>query len=566
LKGDASDPIEWSMNKLCPMPGCRVEQITRDGPGLRSITAKGTRPGGRCPDCGQASRAVHSRYRRRPADLPALGRAVRLDLRLRRFYCRNAACTRRTFAERLPELIRPHARRTGRLAEAQARVGAALGGEGSARLLQHLAMPASADTVLRLIRNLPLPEPEPPRVVGVDDWALRKGRTYGTIVVDLDRRRVLDLLPDRTAETLADWLRGQPQIAVVARDRSTEYARGIGLGAPGATQVADRWHVLVNLRQAVERWLAGAQARLRRLPPGPGTPADTQPARRTKPFARTRAERAARIGRRERWIALYQEVRRRHAAGEALQAISRAMNLAVRTVRKYASAESFPVPEGRPLRRSILDPYLAHLQARLAEGCENALALWRELRAAGFPGTAKQVQRWVAEHRTAPAPSTPHQWRTKASAHAPMSAPQDGPPALPSPPQLAWLLVQPPSAPDAALVARVEQDPAAAHVAGLARRLTALVRGCGVNPKVDPEAARVALDTWLADARRSGVRALETFAAGLEQDGAAIRAALTTPWSSGQAEGQITRLKLIKRQMYGRASFDLLRRRVLLAA
>ena len=140
---------------------------------------------------------------------------------------------------------------------------------------------------------------------------------------------------------------------------------------------------------------------------------------------------------------------------------------------------------------------------------------------------------------------------------------------MPSPSQFAWLLVQPPSAlsgPDAALVARVEQDPTAARVAGLARRLTALVRGCGVTPKVDPEAARVALNAWLADARTSGIRALETFAAGLEQDGAAIRAALTTPWSSGQAEGQITRLKLIKRQMYGRASFDLLRRRVLLAA
>ena len=204
------------------------------------------------------------------------------------------------------------------------------------------------------------------------------------------------------------------------------------------------------------------------------------------------------------------------------------------------------VPEGRPLRRSILDPYLAHVQARLAEGCENALALWRELRAAGFPGTAKQVQRWVAEHRTAPAPSTPHRWRTKAPAHAPRPAPHDGAPALPSPSQLAWLLVQPPAA--------------------LSMSDAALVRGCGVNPKVGPEAARVALTTWLADARRSGVRALETFAAGLEQDGAAIQAALTTPWSSGQAEGQITRLKLIKRQMYGRASFDLLRRRVLLAA
>src|SRR3954452_11395007 len=220
------------MNKLCPMPGCRVKQITREDPGLLSITVQGTRPGGRCPECGHASRAVHSRYRRRPADLPSLGRAVRVDLHLRRFYCRNAACTRRTFAERLPELIRPHARRTSRLAQAQARVGAALGGEGSARLLQHLAMPASADTVLRLIRRLPLPEPEPPRVVGVDDWALRKGRTYGTIVVDLDRRRVLDLLPDRTAETLADWLRGQPQVAVGARDRSTE-ASGRPLACAG---------------------------------------------------------------------------------------------------------------------------------------------------------------------------------------------------------------------------------------------------------------------------------------------------------------------------------------------
>src|SRR4051812_24019728 len=557
------------MNKLCPMPGCRVEQITRDDPGILHIATRSTRPGGRCPGCGHASRAVHSRYRRRPADLPSLGRSVRVDLRMRRFYCRNTACTRRTFAERLPELIRPHARGTCRLAEAQARVGAALGGEGSARLLQHLAMPASADTVLRLIRNLPLPGPEPPRVVVVDDWALRKGRTYGSIVVDLERRRVLDLLPDRTAETLADWLRRQPQITVVARDRSTEYARGILMGAPAAMQVADRWHVLVNLRQAVERWLAGAHARLRRLPPSPGTPADVRTGRRTKPFARTRAETAARIGRRERWVALYEEVRRRHAAGEALEAISRAMNLAVGTVRKYASAESFPVPEGRPLRRSILDPYLAHLQARLAEGCENALALWRELRAAGFPGTAKQVQRWGAEHRTAPAPSTPHQWRTRSPVPSPTPAALGGPPALPSPPQLAWLLIQPSAAlsvSDAALVARVEQDCEAARVAGLARRFSALVRGNGISQKADPNAALRELNTWLAEARRSGVRAVETFAAGLEQDGAAIRAALTTPWSSGQAEGQITRLKLIKRQMYGRASFDLLRQRVLLTA
>jgi transposase len=557
------------MSELCPMPGCRIERITRESPDLLHIAAHGTRPGGRCPDCGRASRAVHSRYRRRPADLPSLGRAVRVGLRVRRFYCRNAACARRTFAERLPELVRPHARRTCRLAEAQGRVGAALGGEGSARLLRRLSMPASADTALRLVRSLPLPEQEAPRAVAVDDWAVRRGRSYGTIVLDLERRRVLDLLPDRTAETLADWLRRQPQVEVVARDRSTEYARGIALGAPEAMQVADRWHVLVNMRQVLERWLAGAHARLRRLPPGPGTLADARPGPRTRPFPRTRAETQARIGRRERWVALHREVRRRHAGGEALLAISRAMGLAVGTVRKYAYAESFPVPEARRLRPSILDPYLARLQARLAQGCGNALALWRELRADGFPGTAKQVHRWLAQHRPSPARTTPHRWRNTSPAASRTPSGPGQPAALPSATRLAWLLVQPPaalSASDAAVAARVGQDREAAGVAALARRFTALVRGCGASRKADPEAALKELDTWLTDARMSGVRAVETFAAGLEQDGAAIRSALTTPWSSGQAEGQITRLKLIKRQMYGRAGFDLLRRRVLIAA
>jgi transposase len=164
-------------------------------------------------------------------------------LRVRRFYCRNAACPRQTFAERVSQLVVPFARRTRRLAEAQGRTGAALGGAAGARLLSRLSMPASADTVLRLLKRLPMPEQTEPRVIGVDDWAKRKGRSYGTIVVDLEQRRVVDLLPDRTAATLAGWLRQRPGIEVVARDRSTEYASGIAIGAPAAVQVADRWRV-----------------------------------------------------------------------------------------------------------------------------------------------------------------------------------------------------------------------------------------------------------------------------------------------------------------------------------
>jgi transposase len=177
-------------------------------------------------------------------------------------------------------LLKPRARRTGRLAKAQGRIGIMLGGRAGARLARTLAMPVSADKVLRLVRKLPLPRHEAPHVVGIDDWAIRKGRTYGTILVDLERRRVLDLLPDRSAQTLSAWLREQPQITVITRDRATEYARGATAGAGQATQVTDRWHLLLNLRQMVERWLAGAHARLRRLPPVPGE----RSARRTRAF------------------------------------------------------------------------------------------------------------------------------------------------------------------------------------------------------------------------------------------------------------------------------------------
>ncbi len=218
------------MNIQCPIPGCRIEQVTPDTPAHLQIAAHGFDRGGRCPDCGKTSRAVHSRYHRRPADLPSLGRAVRVSLRVRRFYCRNAACPRQTFAERVSQLVVPFARRTRRLAEAQGRTGAALGGEAGARLLSRLSMPASADTVLRLLSRLPLPD------------------------------------------------------------------------------VADRWHLLANLRQAVERWLAGAHGRLRRLPAMPDE-ANAVPARRTGPFPCSAADEQVRADSRARRMALYDERR-----------------------------------------------------------------------------------------------------------------------------------------------------------------------------------------------------------------------------------------------------------------
>ena len=377
---------------------------------------------------------------------------------------------------------------------------------------------------------------------------------------------MVDLLPDRSAPTLADWLRRHRGIRTIARDRSTEYARGIGLGAPRAVQVADRWHLLLNLRQMVERWLAGAHGRLRRLPPTPGQRPDS--AQRTSAFPRSRAERAASADSRARWKALYDEVRRRHAAGEPLLTLSRRMGLARGTVRKFAQAESFPERAVRAPGPSILDPHLAHLEARLAAGCENAMALWRELRARGFPGTPRQVHRWLSPRRTTPSKYGPQRRQDAEAVPAPCSV-SDGAPALPSPKQLAWSLTRPRdklTEDETAAIARLEQDAEAATVAALVRRFADLLRGCCLGSKAPCRAPLTTLKAWLSDALKSGVAAVATFAAGLQQDGAAVKAALTTPWSSGQTEGQVGKLKLLKRQTFGRSSFDLLRRRVLLAA
>ena len=427
-------------------------------------------------------------------------------------------------------------------------------------------MPTSGDTVLRLVRAMPLPESPMPRVLGVDDWARRKGHTYGTILVDLETRRVADLLPERTAESLAAWLKERGPIEVITRDRSSEYARGAAMGAPQAVQVTDRWHLLQNLREMIERWLTGIHGRLRRLPPVETSEAATP--RRIPARRRTSSEAARSAGSRARRVAWYEEVKQRFGAGETVLAISRAMALSRDLVRRYAYAESFPERSARVPGPSILDPYSDYLEARVAGGCESAMILWRDLKKLGYTGSAKPVRRWLSHRLTTTASSSLHQdlcGLPTASATATIEMPAP----LLSARKLAPLLMQSPEALDAsasATISRIAQDRDVAGVLALARRFAGLVRSCGIHRDRAPADPSAVFGTWLEEAQSCGVPAVETFAIGLQKDEAAIRAALTLPWSSGQAEGQINKLKLIKRQMYGRANFDLLRRRVLLAA
>ncbi len=261
------------------LKGLRLAEITttNEGVALHLYAARRTAP---CPSCQRRSRRVHSRYDRTIADLPWSGTTARLRLRVRRFICQVAACSQRIFAEQLPQLVDRYARRTHRLRDALQQIGLALGGAAGARLAALLGLPAGRTALLSLIRAAPLPDGGQPTAVGVDEFAWRRGRRFGTIIIDLEQRRPLDLLPDRDADQVAAWLQQHPRITTVARDRSGLYADAATRGAPAAQQVVDRWHLLHNLGEALEQFLLHKRAVLRDTA---GAPADAEPAPSTDP-------------------------------------------------------------------------------------------------------------------------------------------------------------------------------------------------------------------------------------------------------------------------------------------
>ncbi len=496
-----------------------------------------------CPGCGHSSRRLHSRYVRVLRDLPWQGRLATIRIAARRFRCLNMACARRTFAEHLGAVAGRSARRTTRLGDLQRHVELALGGAAAARLAQRLVIPTSADTMLRLLAK---PDharsaPSTPRVLGVDDWAWRRGRRYGTILVDLEHNEVVDHLPDRQAETLARWLRRHTGIEVVARDRAGAYADGIRQGAPDAIQVADRWHLLRNLGDAVRAVIdrhhaiqraAGQLDDARTAPDGNAVVSASVAPRMTA--ARRRSQDAH--GRRR---SRYEEAARLRAAGTPISAIAASLGAERKTIRRWLRAGRAPL-WSMPSRANILAPYLAHLDRRWTEGCRNASLLWREVVGLGFTGRAGVVLQWAKARRDKAPPSR----RSRAT-------------PVPSGCSLARLIMTDPdmlpNAERILVLHLLEQLPVLADTVAVAKRLTALLR----------REASERLDLVLDAAARTPLR---DFAARLRRDVDAIQAALDLPWTTSPVEGQVNRLKMIKRTMYGRAGFQLLRARVLHAA
>ncbi|WP_369220599.1 ISL3 family transposase [Streptomyces sp. R39] len=485
-----------------------------------------------CPGCGVPTRRVHSRYRRRLADAAVGGRPVVIGLGVRRLFCDTARCARRTFTEQVAELTVRYGRRTPALAEIVQAIALALAGRAGARFAAVLRTSISRTTLLNVVMAMPDPPRTPLRVLGVDDFATRRGRRYGSVLVDLGSHRVVDLLPGREKAPLVAWLADHPGIEMICRDRAGAYAEAAKAGAPQARQVADAWHLWDNLAHAVERTVIAHRSCL--APSGqPGPTSVPAPDPALNPD--TGAEKWLVTRTRER----YQAVQDLLARGWTISAVGRELGLARHTARRYARCENPEALADQAIRTTRLDAWRPYLISRWNQGCTNASALFREIQAQGYPGRTPQAVRRLLRPlrdtaKTAPAPPPKPQdlssWITRHPGHLRAEEEQQLDDVLSRCPQMAALR---------------------GHVESFARMIS------------DRTGTR--LPAWIRAVRADDLPHLHAFSDGLERDLDAVVAGLALPWSSGPVEGHVNRIKMLKRQMYGRASLPLLRKRVLLA-
>ncbi|WP_406739611.1 ISL3 family transposase [Streptomyces atratus] len=497
------------------------------------VDAQCTTDDAACPACEARSTRIHSSYLRFPADVPSAGRRVVLRLRVRRFRCGNNLCPRRTFAEQITGLTRRHGQRTERLRSTLAAVGLALAGRAGARLAAVLGVAVSRSTVLRLVDALPEPEVRVPRVVGVGEYATRKGRHYSTVLIDVETHRRIDLLPDREASSLAAWLAQRPAIEVVCRDRAPFFAEG-ATGGPGRRPVAPL--AQPELSEAAERAVAQHRHCLRSLLPAAPEPRP-EPASERKPSSSPwpTGHRFA-----ERTRAKHATIHALLAAGHSKRSVARQLGMSQNTVLRFSRADA---PEDLfdgqwQNRTSVLDEYEIYLDDRWNEGCTNAWKLWEEIVPLGYKGSYQRVRAYLRKKRTSPRPVT---------ARPPSSRVGAG-----------WILRHPDTLTESEQLQLKnvrthcpELDALTRHVRSFAVMLT------GRQGERLPD--------WLDAVRQDDLPSLHTLAAGIDRDRDAVIADLTLPWNSGVVEGHVNRIKMLKRQMFGRAGFALLRKRVLLA-
>lgn len=495
-----------------------------------------------CPLCGKRSGRIHSWYTRTLSDLPWQGVPVTISLQVKRFFCDGDFCERRIFSERLPGVVGCYGRRTERLQSWFTHVSFALGGEAGSRLLKDLGVVVSGDTLLNHIRSMRIPNRETPRILSVDDFAFRRGTRYGTILVDLERHRLVDVLPDRSTDTFTRWLEEHPGVEVVSRDRGGEYAEAARRAAPGAVQVADRFHLLKNLRDVVLR-VFRRHAEVLDLVPSP-----TDHHQR---LTNLRLDRKASKERtRELARELFHSIHALSKKGMKNAQISRTLGIHRHTVEKYLAFKVPPERRHFTKKVSALAPYEDYILKRWEQGCRSATRIWQEISEQGYPGAYQNVvriTRYLKEQERLAKP-IPERSPGICASHAtgiltkrPENRSEEETRTLQRLKAVHWVMER---------------------SCSLFEEFAGMFRDKGQRSE---EQARSRLEGWTERAKASEIAELKAFAVKLLQDTEAVVAAMILPYSQGQTEGRVNKLKLIKRSMYGRGKFDLLRQRVLYA-
>lgn len=495
------------LEDLYPLRHFQIEAIEVASDKSVKLSASSRSSSAICPYCGTRSARKHSRYQRKPQARPCAQHQIILLLTMQRYFCDDPECRYRTFVERVPDTVSPYARRTVYLNELFECMAFEMSAEAVSRVAARCQVQISPDTVLRMVRSARLPDNGPVRVLGVDDWAYKRGQNYGAILVDLECGRVIELLPDRTQETLKAWLLDHPGIDVVTRDRSFEFKAAIEAGAPNALQVVDRWHLLHNLKERLQDVLPKAL----KTTDKPETPPET-----------------ATYAKRKKYFELVNDLA---AQGYSQRLIARVLELSRSTVRRYIAEEKVPDWQPKTYRPNQLDHYEAYLRKRWDSGLRDATTLWQELKIRGYSGQRKAVYRFLKRFKKRRLTLSYQQLLWSFMKHADELEDQER----------------------TDLEAVLKTSPSADRIYQLSQRFLELF----------DQKSSAGFDEWLEDAGQSEFAKLRHFASGLRRDYLAVKAAFDSDWSNGQVEGQVNRLKTIKRQMYGRANFDLLRARVL---
>ncbi len=486
------------------------------------------------------------------------GSPVMLDLQVGRWRCGNGRCVRKIFTERVPKLAMPWAQRTNRLHDVVRLIGHGMGGRPGERLLSRLGMAVSDDTILRAVKRVDVDTGGVSlRVVGVDDWAWKRGQTYGTILEDLERSGVVDLLPERSAESLAAWLAQHPEIEFISRDRQGLYADGARSGAPQAQQIADRFHLALNLSTAVERELARHRSFLSLPNPAGASTAPWEDGASCSEVVINR-QRIVRE-RRDAKQSLFETVRALRASGQTVSRIVRETRISRKRVTAWVSLVE--LPERNQMEPNPRTPafYREYLAKRWAEGFRHGRRLLKEIQALGYTGCFSYLARFLARWRTTPT--------------TPVTSATTMPPANVAPPVPAThsLLICRQISPlvAAALLGKLRPQMTAEQentVDALKRACPGyrVMRSLVMSFRTILRTGKIkTLRAWMKKADASGIYRMQRFVRTLKQDQSAVEAAVEQSWSNGPVEGHINRLKTLKRQMYGRAGFELLRARVL---